>query len=410
MTQRAQTVRGMRDIAPPEAEARRQVASHVLDVYARHGYEVIETPALEELDVLVGSEGGENEKLIFKVLKRGARLEEELVKAGAGRASELADLGMRYDLTVPLARFVANHLNELPMPFKVAHAGPVWRAERPQRGRYREFTQCDIDIVGEASVAAEVELCVATVEAMERIGIRGCTVRLNDRRLLRAAVEQHLGPLGPAALATAYVALDKLDKIGPDGVAAELEAAGHDASTVQRLLVALKVAMGGRPGGETVSRDLDPVAADVQRTLASLDALGLSARFDPVLVRGMGYYTGLVFELSHPAVSHSLAGGGRYDGMTARFGAPALPMCGLSIGFDRVFELVDQTSLGGGRRKEFVVCATDEELLRALEKARARRGQEPDLTLSVVRRARNTRKQRDDFQRLGYAEGQLFPK
>ncbi|HYA45776.1 MAG TPA: ATP phosphoribosyltransferase regulatory subunit, partial [Acidimicrobiales bacterium] len=349
-------------------------------------------------------------KLIFKVLKRGARLEEELVKAGAGRASELADLGMRYDLTVPLARFVANHLNELPMPFKVAHAGPVWRAERPQRGRYREFTQCDIDIVGEASVAAEVELCAATVEAMERIGIRGCTVRLNDRRLLRAAVEQHLGPLGPAALATAYVALDKLDKIGPDGVAAELEAAGHDASTVQRLLVALKVAMGGRPGGETVSRDLDPVAADVQRTLASLDALGLSARFDPVLVRGMGYYTGLVFELSHPAVSHSLAGGGRYDGMTARFGAPALPMCGLSIGFDRVFELVDQTSLGGGRRKEFVVCATDEELLRALEKARARRGQEPDLTLSVVRRARNTRKQRDDFQRLGYAEGQLFPK
>ena len=192
MAQRAQPVRGMRDIGPPEAELRRRVAGRILDVYARYGYEVIETPALEDLEVLVGSGGGENEKLIFKVLKRGARLDEELREGG-----QLADTGLRYDLTVPLARFVANHLNDLPMPFKVAHIAPVWRAERPQRGRFREFTQCDIDVVGEAGIAAEIELCSATIEALESVGINGTTIRMNDRRLLRATVEAVPRGVGP---------------------------------------------------------------------------------------------------------------------------------------------------------------------------------------------------------------------
>ena len=241
----------MRDIVPPEAELRRQVANRILDVYAGYGYEVIETPAFEDLDVLMGSDGGDNEKLIFKVLKRGARLEEASnrgtsnqgtssqgtsnqgtsAQAQSGQA-ELADAGLRFDLTVPLARFVANHLNDLPMPFKVAHIAPVWRAERPQRGRFREFTQCDIDIVGEPSIAAEVELCSATLDVLENIGIHGCTVRLNDRRLLRAAVESHLGATANAA--TVYITLDKLDKIGADAVAAEL--AGYDPAGVQALL------------------------------------------------------------------------------------------------------------------------------------------------------------------------------
>ena len=389
MPQRAQPVRGMRDAVPPTAELRRQLANRVLDVYASYGYEPIDTPALEDLDVLLGSQGGENEKLIFKVLKRGARLE-----AAAGQEGELADLGLRFDLTVPLARFVASHGHELPMPLKVAHVGPVWRAERPQRGRYREFTQCDIDIVGEPSIAAEVELCTATVEALEKVGIRGSTVRLNDRRLLRAAVEHHLGPVDPAPV---YIVLDKLDKLEREEVASELVRNGHDAGAVDSLLDHLAQASPAGPG---------EVEVDARRTLAALGALGIPARFDPVLVRGMGYYTGQIFEVSHPDMPYSLAGGGRYDGMTSRFGIQALPMCGFSIGFERIYEMVDPAVLGSSRPKEVVTCTTDDELLAALHEARLRRQRDPDLRISVVRRARNVRKQREDFQRLGYSYSQ----
>jgi histidyl-tRNA synthetase len=398
MAQRAQPVRGMRDIVPPEAELRRQVANRILDVYAGYGYEVIETPAFEDLDVLMGSDGGDNEKLIFKVLKRGARLEEASTRESP-EAGELADAGLRFDLTVPLARFVANHLNDLPMPFKVAHIAPVWRAERPQRGRFREFTQCDIDIVGEPGTAAEVELCSATFDALENIGIRGCTIRLNDRRLLRAAVEAHLGPAANAA--AVYITLDKLDKIGADAVAAELT--GYDRAGVQALLQWL----------EKGDLSLGPAdaAQDLEQTLGCLARLGQSARFDPTLVRGMGYYTGQIFEVSHPDVPYSLAGGGRYDGMTARFGAPALPMCGFSIGFERVCEMVDRDAFSAGRHKVAVLCTGEEEMLRCLELARSRRASEPGAVFNVLRRARNVRKQRDDLQQLGYTEvlgGQEF--
>jgi histidyl-tRNA synthetase len=361
----------MRDIVPPEGELRRQVANRILNVYAAYGYEVVETPALEDLEVLVGSQGGENEKLIFKVLKRGAKLDEELERGG-----ELADMGLRFDLTVPLARFVANHLNDLPMPFKVAHLAPVWRAERPQRGRFREFTQCDIDI--EASIAAEIELCTATIEALQQIGIDGCTVRLNDRRLLLAAVEHHLGPLDqPGAV---FIALDKLDKTSSDNVAAELTRAGHDIAGVERLLESFaKAELIGPPEGQDIS-----------------------VRFDPTLVRGMGYYTGQIFEVSHPDLPYSLAGGGRYDGMMARFGAPALAMCGFSIGFERVCELVDKNAFAAARAKIAVTCPDDEELLRCQVFARAKR--DGGTVVNVVRRARNVRKQRDDLEKLGYSE------
>jgi len=376
----------MRDIVPPEGELRRQVANRILDVYAAYGYEAIETPALEDLEVLVGSQGGENEKLIFKVLKRGAKLDEELERGG-----ELADMGLRFDLTVPLARFVANHLNDLPMPFKVAHLAPVWRAERPQRGRFREFTQCDIDIVGEASIAAEIELCTATIEALQRIGIDGCTVRLNDRRLLLAAVEHHLGQLDqPDAV---YIALDKLDKTSSDNVAAELARGGHDVAGVERLLESFaKAELIGPP----------EIRVPLEGTRGALEGQGISVRFDPTLVRGMGYYTGQIFEVSHPDLPYSLAGGGRYDGMMARFGAPALPMCGFSIGFERVCELVDKSAFRAAREKIAVTCSDDEELLRCLALARAKRDR--GTVVNVVRRARNVRKQRDDLERLGYSE------
>jgi histidyl-tRNA synthetase len=378
----------MRDILPPEAGLRRRVAGRILDVYASYGYEVIETPALEDLDVLTGSQGGENEKLIFKVLKRGARLDEELKPGG-----DLADLGMRFDLTVPLARFVASHLNDLPTPLKVAHVAPVWRAERPQRGRYREFTQCDIDIVGEASIAAEVELCTATMDALRSTGIVGSTIRLNDRRLLRATVEEHLGPL--ANPGEVYIALDKLDKAGVEGVTSELVGNGYDAGAVARLL--------GRLVGDDLTGE-SPAGADLLRTLSALRVEGISARFDPALVRGMGYYTGQIFEVSHPDVPYSLAGGGRYDGMTARFGAPELPMCGFSIGFERICDMVDSATFATGERKLAVTCENDQELLECLELAHTRRSRETGVVISVVRRARNSRKQQEDLKKLGFTE------
>jgi histidyl-tRNA synthetase len=378
----------MRDIGPPDAELRRRVAGRILDVYARYGYEVIETPALEDLEVLVGSGGGENEKLIFKVLKRGARLDEELREGG-----QLADTGLRYDLTVPLARFVANHLNDLPMPFKVAHIAPVWRAERPQRGRFREFTQCDIDVVGEAGIAAEIELCSATIEALQSVGINGTTIRMNDRRLLRATVEQYLGELDrPDAV---YIALDRLDKTEAGEVAVELARAGYDPGAVGQLLQRLAT---GEIGGE------GPVEVALEQTVATLGSLGISARFDPTLVRGLGYYTGQIFEIFHPDVPYSLGGGGRYDGMTARFGAPALPMCGFAIGFERICDMVTREVFVPDGAKMAVLCATEEELLRCLATAGARRENHPRLTINVVRRARNARKQQDDLRNLGYTE------
>jgi histidyl-tRNA synthetase len=387
VAQRAQPVRGMRDVVPPQAELRRRVANRILDTYAGYGFETIETPALEDLEVLMGSNAGENEKLVFKVLRRGARLEEELARGG-----ELADIGLRFDLTVPLARFVANHLNELPMPFKVAHVAPVWRGERPAKGRYREFVQCDIDIVGEPSVAAEVELCGATLDALANIGLEGCTVRLNDRRLLRAVVDDCLG--SPADPTPVYIALDKLDKIGADAVAQEL--AGYDPAGVAALLKWLEA-------GDISAGPAD-VAQDLRTTLAALEAQGYSARFDPTLVRGIGYYTGQIFEISRPDVPYSLAGGGRYDGMSARFGSPPLPMCGFSIGFERVCDLVDPDAFQSDAPKVAVTCADDGELLQCLAAARTRRAAGSLGVVSVVRRARNVRKQQQDLEKLGYTK------
>jgi len=387
MAQLAQPVRGMRDILPPQGELRRRVANAILDIYARYGFELIETPALEALEVLLGSGGGENEKLVFKILKRGERLDEELSRGG-----ELSDAGLRFDLTVPLARFVANHLNDLPMPFKVAHMASVWRGERPARGRFREFVQCDIDIVGEPSAAAEVELCSATLDALSGVGVQGCTVKLNDRRLLRAVVEKYLGPLEDPT--PVYIELDKLERDGPSAVRRYLD--GYDAAGVEGLLEWLE------------QGDIDAAPPEtseaLKATLRSLADQGYAAEFDAALVRGIGYYTGQIFEVRRPDIGYSLAGGGRYDGMTARFGAPALAMCGFSIGFERVCDLVDPALFGRGQHRVAVTCANEDELMRSLAAARARRARDPGTVFNVVRRARNARKQQEDLTKLGYSE------
>jgi histidyl-tRNA synthetase len=326
----------MRDVLPDEVALRDWAMAQILAVYRRHGFVRIETPAVESLRLLLRSDGGENEKLIFKILKRGEKLQT------AGRPEDMADLGLRFDLTVPLVRYYAHNLARLPQPLKAIQIGPVWRAERPQQGRYRQFTQCDIDVLGVASEVAEIELILATTEALAALGLKDLTVRLNDRRVL-AAMVAHCG-FDPARAGSVFIALDKLDKIGRDDVAAELREAGHAADAVDRLLALLgsattPVALQGLLGSRTdegVWRGLRRIVDTVTGQAAGRFRLA----FDATLVRGMGYYTGPIFEVQHGDSTASIAGGGRYDRMVGKFIGRDVPATGFSIGFERVIGIL----------------------------------------------------------------------
>jgi len=336
--------RGMRDLLPADVAARDHVLESISAVYRRFGYQRIETPALENIERLSSGEGADNEKLIFEVLRRGLPPE---VPAGTP-PRELVDLGLRYDLTVPLARFYGNHHAALPMPFRSLQVGPVWRAERPQRGRYRQFYQCDIDMIGEPTVLAEAELIEATTGALAAIGLTGTTVRLSDRRFLAALAADAGVP--PEACDAFFITLDKLDKIGWDGVRAELVGLGLDAGLVaaaeDKVRRLAEVPAGKLAGvlAETVQGLAAEVIDDLSATAAALEGLAaeraLSWQFDPTLVRGMGYYTGQVFEITRPDVPWSLAGGGRYDRLIGRSLGHDVPACGFSIGFERIVDLL----------------------------------------------------------------------
>lgn len=337
----AQTVtppRGMRDFLPAEKVRREHALSVIRGVFATHGFDEIETPVMEDSSRLHAGLGGDNEKLAFAIMKRGLTPDDLHAAAESGDALSLADLGLRYDLTVPLARFYATHRAALPPVFRAIQIAPVWRAERPQKGRYRQFVQCDIDIIGEAGPLAELELLTATVAALDALGLEGCRIRLNDRRILAAI----LGSWGvPEELRErALITIDKLDKIGPDGVAAELATLGVDRPGVADELRALAAADWGLVDGDTPPPAwLDLVA--YRDLIALRDAVpGTGIDFDPTLVRGMGYYTGTIFEIAHPDHGYSLGGGGRYDHMIGRFLGQEVPACGFSIGFERIVDLL----------------------------------------------------------------------
>lgn len=337
----AQTVtppRGMRDFLPAEKARREHALSVIRGVFATHGFDEIETPVMEDSSRLHAGLGGDNEKLAFAVMKRGITHDDLAAAAASGDALSLADLGLRYDLTVPLARFYATHRAALPPVFRAIQIAPVWRAERPQKGRYRQFVQCDIDIIGEPGHLAELELLTATVAALDALGLEGCRIRLNDRRILARI----LGSWGvPEELRErALITIDKLDKIGPDGVAAELATLGVDRAGVADELRALAAADWHLADGV-----VPPPAwldLDAYRDLIALrDAVpGTGIDFDPTLVRGMGYYTGTIFEIAHPDYGYSLGGGGRYDHMIGRFLGQEVPACGFSIGFERIVDLL----------------------------------------------------------------------
>lgn len=344
--------RGMRDFLPAEKARRERVLAVIRERYRAHGFDEIETPVMEEYSRLHAGIGGDNEKLAYNVLKRG--LDADAIHAAADDPAELTDLGLRYDLTVPLARFYASHRGELPTVFRAIQSAPVWRAERPQKGRYRQFVQCDIDIIGDASTRAEAELIVATLDTVDALGLEGATVRINDRR----ALDWMLDGFGftDAERPGVLITIDKLDKIGPTGVVAELRERGVTASAVDALeaFFIRPMTLEYNPYGERQIRKMLPQGApdDVVAHLVGIGEAVAAARsagtgfvdiplvFDPFLVRGMGYYTGTIFELAHPSVDYSLGGGGRYDGMIGRFLGQDVPAVGFSIGFERIVDLV----------------------------------------------------------------------
>jgi histidyl-tRNA synthetase len=326
--------RGMRDFLPSEKAKREHLLAVAKNAYLNRGFQEIETPVLEELSRLQSGQGGDNEKLVFKVQKRG----EEFTQAQAA-GGELADLGLRFDLTVPLTRYYATNQAKLPRVFKAIQTGPVFRAERPQKGRYRQFIQCDIDIIGDSSILAELELLSASLAALAEMGVKDATIRVNHRELLKSNIAS-LGVSEADAL-SAMIIIDKLDKVGIDGVAEEL----------------------GEKFGSAVSdaatKWLNSIdSSQVPPVLAPLFAAGFSAqlRFDPTLVRGMGYYTGSIFEIEHPESSSSIGGGGRYDGMVGRWLGEDVPAVGISLGIERIVDLVETA---GSMRPGLVLLIED---------------------------------------------------
>lgn len=328
-------VNGMKDILPDEMALRTYVIGLIRSTYAGFGFSSIETPVVEHIENLLSKQGGENETLIFKVLKRGRKL--DLTKPTTEDA--VTDSGLRYDLTLPLSRYYSNHASELPSPFKALQIGNVFRADRPQRGRYRQFTQCDIDVLGDPSYLAEIDLILATTTVLSKLDFHNFTIRINDRRLLKEMAlkagfaEEELGEV--------FIIIDKLDKIGWDGVRAELEEK-YDKARVDAYL-ALFEEIGSGEVTENARQMMEEVGSPL---LAIIDTVNqtktadFSMKYDPTLVRGMSYYTGPIFEISMDEYGGSVGGGGRYDEMIGKFTGQQTPAVGFSIGFERIIMLL----------------------------------------------------------------------
>ena len=373
-------VTGMKDILPEEMAIRDYVIGVIKETYGSFGFTSIETPCVENIASLNCKAGGENEKLIFKILKRGEKLRLEEAK----KEEALVDGGLRYDLTVPLVRYYANHANELPAPFKALQMGNVWRADRPQRGRYRQFMQCDIDILGEAGNLAEIELILATTTTLGKLGFHNFQIRINDRQILKAMVA-YCG-FGEEAYDQIFIILDKMDKIGAEGVEAELLEAGYVKESVTKYMELFQgVEKAENPVAyltQTVADFLpEGVKESFQEIIDSVEAVKgdfFDLVFDPTLVRGMSYYTGTIFEVAMPEFGGSCGGGGRYDKMVGKFTGKDVPACGFSIGFERIILLLLESG--------FKVPKTGRRVAYLMEK-----GQPPDRMQEVMKKAQDAR-------------------
>lgn len=404
-------VNGMKDILPREEEIRDYVTDVIKETYRSFGFTPIETPCMESIANLSSKQGGENEKLIFKVLKRGEKLHLDTAQTEA----DVVDYGMRYDLTVPLSRFYANHTNDLPSPFKALQIGNVWRADRPQRGRYRQFTQCDIDILGEPSNLAEIELILATTTCLGRIGFRNFEIRINERRILKAMASYAGFP--ESDYDEIFIILDKMDKIGLDGVAEELRE-NYEESVIDKYLTLFEHLSGKRDVIEGVDYLLavlgDFLDEEVARSLREIAAAVNEAKtadftlvFDPTLVRGMSYYTGTIFEIAIPEFGGSCGGGGRYDKMIGNFTGHDTPACGFSIGFERIVLLLLESDFQvprSGRKVAYLVEKKYPVQKLTCVMNQAKEAREAGEQVLVVRMNKNKKFQKEQLSAEGYEE------
>ncbi|EGB94782.1 histidine--tRNA ligase [Clostridium sp. D5] len=342
MALKKKPVTGMKDMMPQEMEIRDYCIGLIKETYKAFGFSSIETPCVEHIENLCSKQGGDNEKLIFKILKRGEKLKIDT----AQDEGDLVDGGLRYDLTVPLSRYYSNNANDLPSPFKALQMGNVWRADRPQRGRFRQFMQCDIDILGEPGNLAEIELILATSTLLGKLDFKNFTIRINDRRFLKAMAAY--SGFQETDYENVFITLDKMDKIGMDGVAAELEDYGYAKESVEKYLQLFKEITGDVEGVRYCKEKLegfleDEAAASLEMIITSVESAkeaDFRITFDPTLVRGMSYYTGTIFEISMDEFGGSVGGGGRYDEMIGKFTGQNTPAVGFSIGFERIVMLL----------------------------------------------------------------------
>ena len=408
-------VTGMKDIMPAEMQLRDYVIGIIKETYGKFGFTSIETPCVENIANLSSKQGGENEKLIFKILKRGEKLNLE----NAQSEEDLVDGGLRYDLTVPLVRYYSNHANELPSPFKALQMGNVWRADRPQKGRYRQFMQCDIDILGEPSNLAEIELILATTTTLGKLGFKNFQIRINERRILKAMAAYSGFP--EETYDQVFITLDKMDKIGLDGVSAELAECGFASENIEKYLELFEGMEAAEDGLSYLAGKLEGVLEpEVEQSLKEIIASVRATKasefeivFDPTLVRGMSYYTGTIFEIAMPEFGGSCGGGGRYDKMVGRFTGKDVPACGFSIGFERIILIMMENGFqipGENKKVAYLIekGVATEELCKIIAQAQEERGEGTQVL--VARMNKNKKFQKEQLNREGYMEFREFYK
>lgn len=408
-------VTGMKDILPEEMQIRDYVMGVIKETYGKFGFTSIETPCVENIENLSNKQGGENEKLIFKILKRGEKLNLETAET----ERDLVDGGLRYDLTVPLVRFYSNHANELPAPFKALQMGNVWRADRPQRGRYRQFMQCDIDILGEPSNLAEIELILATTTTLGKLGFKNFQIRINERRILKAMAAYSGFP--EESYDSVFITLDKMDKIGLDGVEAELLENGFARESVEKYLTLFKGMEQEENGlsylaeklGDFLEEEVKVSLQEIMESVGATKSSDFELVFDPTLVRGMSYYTGTIFEIAMPEFGGSCGGGGRYDKMVGKFTGNDVPACGFSIGFERIILLLMESGFQVPSQPDKVAYLIEkglpgEELCKVIAQAQEER--KTGKQILVVRMNKNKKFQKEQLTKEGYAQFKEFYK
>ena len=409
MALKKKPVTGMKDMLPKEMEIRDYVIQLIKDTYKTYGFTSMETPCVEHIENLCSKQGGDNEKLIFKILKRGEKLKIDEAK----EENDLVDGGLRYDLTVPLARYYANHSNELPAPFKALQIGNVWRADRPQKGRFRQFMQCDIDILGEPGNLAEIELILATTAMLGKLNFHNFTVCINDRNILKAMAAY--SGFKEEDYDEVFIILDKMDKIGAEGVAAELQEMGYTKENVETYLQLFDEVAPNVEGISYLKEKLGDVLSDqtadgMEMIISSVEAAKeceFNIKFDPTLVRGQSYYTGTIFEVTMDDFGGSVAGGGRYDKMIGKFTGQDTPACGFSIGFERIVMLLLENGYEvpkKGSKKAYLLEKNmpKEGLLKVLSLAKADR--EAGRQVLIVNMKKNKKFQKEQLTADGYEE------